>query len=196
MLHPQQSPGAPCSLPRSSTGLSGCREAALEPSRRNFPSERRSHITGNRTWSSVHLKCLATSRIACVPSSLICTRSLPLSRSSMFRLLRSSCHWMCKTAVLFMHSSKQLALLGGGAHCRKHDLANDKLDARARYPLNKKDPRKRAEHLRNLPRKNVETAAQGAADSDKGLLVAIATACARTVVRLLFRRSGACIWRR
>ncbi len=55
-------------------------------------------------------------------------------------------------------------------------------------------PAQRAELLRNLPQKGVETAAEEkAVDSGKGGVRAIATACSRTAVQLLFRRSGACM---
>jgi acetyl-CoA carboxylase carboxyltransferase component len=37
----------------------------------------------------LHVKCVATGKIARVLSSLICTRSRPLSRSSMFNALQS-----------------------------------------------------------------------------------------------------------
>jgi hypothetical protein len=44
-------------------------------------------------------------------------------------------------------------------YCRKHDLSTTSLMRWVHHLLSKEDLRKRAEHLRNLP-KNVETAAQ------------------------------------
>jgi len=77
-----ENPGAPCTLPRSSTGCfwsTGCKnQAALDPSRRILPSDSRGSITGIPAWS----RDRATGKIACFPSSLVCTSSHPLARSS------------------------------------------------------------------------------------------------------------------
>ncbi|MGY3690523.1 hypothetical protein ACVIGA_000603 [Bradyrhizobium sp. USDA 3240] len=89
---PTASPEAPSTLPRSATASRRCSKAARTLSRRTFPSTGRSHVTGIPAWSGSHIGCVATGKIACVPSSLICTRSLPLSRSSVFKTLRSSGH--------------------------------------------------------------------------------------------------------
>ena len=75
------SSGAPCSLPRSSTGWCGCSRAAFEPPRRIFPSESRGIVTCIRAWSDRS----ATGKIACFPSSLVCTSPHPPKRSSAFK---------------------------------------------------------------------------------------------------------------
>ena len=80
------SSGAPCSLPRSSTGCCSCIRAAFEPPRRNFPSDLRGIITGNRARSDRS----AAGKIACFPSSLVCTSPHPPKRSSIFKFCRSS----------------------------------------------------------------------------------------------------------
>ena len=77
-----ESPGAPCTLPRSATGWFGCTKAALEPSRRISPSDSRGSITGTPAWSTTPLQRPATGKITCVPSSLVCTSSHPPRRSS------------------------------------------------------------------------------------------------------------------
>jgi hypothetical protein len=73
----RESPGAPCRFPRSSTARIRCSKAARTPSRRIFPSVGRSHITGTPAWSNRTTRRVATSKITCVPSSWICTRSHP-----------------------------------------------------------------------------------------------------------------------
>lgn len=67
-----ESPGAPCTLARSSTAQNRCSKAARTPSRRIFPSVGRSHMVQAPLWG------VATRKITCVPSSWICTRSHPL----------------------------------------------------------------------------------------------------------------------
>jgi hypothetical protein len=76
------SSSSPCSLPRSSTEYCSCTHAAFEPSRRNFPSDSRGIVTGNSAWSDRS----ATGKIACFPSSLVCTSPHPPRRSSVFKL--------------------------------------------------------------------------------------------------------------
>jgi len=116
------SPDAPCSLPHSSTGLFGCIEAALDPSRRNFPSERRSHITGIRAWSSLHVKCMATSRIACVPSSLICTRSSSAVAELHVQNVALIVSLSCQSSVLVMRHGRGAACAPSRRCARSHPL--------------------------------------------------------------------------
>ncbi len=80
-----ESSGMPCTLPRSSTGWCGCLRAALEPSRRIFPSELRRIVTGIRAWSDRAMTRSATGKMSCFPSSLVCTSPHPPRRSSLFK---------------------------------------------------------------------------------------------------------------
>ena len=77
-----ENPGAPCTLPRSSMGCfwsPGCKnQAAPDPSRRILPSDSRGSVTGIPAWSRER----AIGKIACFPSSLVCTSSHPLARNS------------------------------------------------------------------------------------------------------------------
>jgi hypothetical protein len=58
-----------------------------------------------------------TGKIACVPSSLVCTSPLPLSRSSMFNALRSSHHFFAANPPSSCVGSDQILVLDGGARC-------------------------------------------------------------------------------
>jgi len=77
-------------------------------------------------------------------------------------------------------------------YCRKHDLSTRGLMGWARHLLSADDLRKREVHLRNLSQKSVEKGAEETAvEAPKGGLRAIATSCARRVVRLRFKPPGA-----
>jgi hypothetical protein len=80
-----ESSGTPCTPPRSSTGCLCCVPAAVEPSRRIFPLDLRGIITGTRAWFHCVMTRMATGKISCFPSSLVCTSSHPPKRSSMFK---------------------------------------------------------------------------------------------------------------
>lgn len=60
--------GAPCTLPRSSTGVG---PQGLGPSRRMSASDSRGIVTGTPAWSGRP----ATGKISCFPPSLVCTSS-------------------------------------------------------------------------------------------------------------------------
>ena len=82
-------PGAPCTVRRSSTGQfspPGCKASATsDPSRRILPSDLRGSVTGIPAWS----RDRATGKIACFPSSLVCTSFHPLARSSSAQTTRA-----------------------------------------------------------------------------------------------------------
>jgi hypothetical protein len=77
-------------------------------------------------------------------------------------------------------------------YCRGRDLSTATSMLWARHLLNAEDLRKGAEDLQKLRRKERERQSKNRQPRRRRRLHVIATACARTAVRLLFGRSGAC----
>jgi hypothetical protein len=98
--------GAPCTLPRSSTAGSVQAErkhsAASDPSRRISPSDSRGSSQALPAWSAA----AATGKIACVPSSLVCTIPHPPKRSSLAHMSAVSATRGCIPSALslLMHA--------------------------------------------------------------------------------------------
>ena len=81
-------------------------------------------------------------------------------------------------------------------YCRKHDLSTTSLMRWARHLVSADDLRKRENICGICLRKRRNGSRGKRPRSAKGGLGVIVTACARTTVRLRFRRSGACMSKR